>query len=120
MTPYETTAYFTEQPASTLTTADWYALELWLAAGERVPVHYTVWCELLETMPIQSASRAGVIVAFRGMLVRLSPASNGCWLEAIPISPLVEEEPDHEHSIIHVELSDGWEVLRCARCGGEW
>lgn len=120
-TTYENTDYFTSLHVDRFSSGDWYLLELWLASGERVSVHRTLWCELLETEEIRSASRAGVIIHWRGMLVRLStPGEPHAWLQALPIPPDVEEEPGHEHSIIPVELSDGWEVIQCVRCGAEW
>ena len=121
MSPYETTRYFTDHPASTLSSADWYALELWLAGGERVNVHHTLWCDLLEHAEIRSVSRAGIIIHWQGMLVRLStPSDRPAWLEALPIDPMVEEEPGHLHSVVPVTLPDGWDVLQCVECGAEW
>ena len=121
MTPYETTEYFTDHRASTFTNADWYALELWLASGERVSVHHTLWCQLLETEEIRSVSRAGIIIHWRGLLVRLStPKDQPAWLQALPIDPRIEEEAGHRHSIVPITLPDGWDVLRCTECGAEW
>jgi hypothetical protein len=103
------------------TESDWELLYRQLASGERVTVHLTVWCRLFEEEPIRSASRAGIILETGGMLVRLSPAGvMPAWLQALPISPNVAGEPGHAHSVMPVTLSDGWEVIRCIRCGAEW
>jgi len=118
-TTYENTHYFASLSADRYSKGDWYLLELWLASGEGVTVHHTIWCQLLETAQIRSASRAGIIVESGGMLVRLSiGGAFPPWLQALPVSPWVQR--GHEHSITPVTLHDSWVVLRCVECGGEW
>ena len=120
-TTYENTEYFTSLRSERFSSGDWDLLYRRLAAGERVTVHLTVWCQLFEDEPLRSASRAGIILETRGLLVRLSLAGVvPAWLRALPMSPSVAAEPGHGHSIVPVTLSDGWDVLRCISCGAEW
>lgn len=113
--------FFTALRADCYTDSDWDQLYRYLASGERVTVHYTVWCRLLENEEIRSASRLGIILNTGGMLVRLSsPQQHRNWLQALATPPGIAIEPGHEHSVTPVERSDGWECIRCVRCGGEW
>jgi hypothetical protein len=113
--------YLTALHANNFSATDWHLLTTRLLLGDQVTVHYTIWCRLLETEKIRSVSRAGIIIEYEGTLVRLStPGAPRTWLQALATPPGIEKEPGHEHRIIPVELSDGWEILRCARCGAEW